>query len=206
MSHAHPIVAAIFDRMTESAERKVLGRIRERIVGSARGLVVEIGAGTGRNFSYYRAAQVEQVIASEPDPYMRRRAEPRAAAAAVPIRLVEATAERIPVEDSSVDTVVSTLVFCSVDDPRQAAREIRRVLKRDGVLLLVEHVRSDDRGRARLQDFLTPLWRRIGANCHPNRPTVAVLEAAGFVVREEERLAVGAPWVQPLIVGTATLS
>lgn len=203
MSHRHPIVAAIYDRMIESDERNFLGWLRTEVVGVAKGVVVEIGAGTGRNFPHYPAAAVQRLDAVEPDPHMRRRAEARAAEAGFPVEFVEATAERLPFAAGYADSVVVTLVLCSVDQPQQAVQEIRRVLKPRGQLLFIEHVRSDEPWRARVQDWATPVWHRIAANCHPNRATLALLSESGFEVRATHRLAVGSPWTQPVIAGVA---
>ena len=204
MSHSHPIIAAIYDRMSEAEERAFLGRVRSKLLARATGTVVEVGAGTGRNLPYYRPGAVREVVAVEPDPHMKRRAHARLAAAPVPVRPLEAVAERLPLDDGFADTVVATLVLCSVDDPEASVREIRRVLKPGGMLLFVEHVRSDEQWRGRLQDFVTPAWRRLAANCHPNRATLTLLRDGGLKPREEERLAVGAPWVQPVVAGFAT--
>jgi ubiquinone/menaquinone biosynthesis C-methylase UbiE len=204
MARAHPIIAAIYERMSESLEREHLGNLRRKLIAAAKGVVLEIGAGTGKNFPYYLPGAAEEVIALEPDPYMRRRGEPRAQAAGVPIRLIDGCAESLPVDDAYADTVVATLVLCSVDDLPKAAQELRRVLKPGGTLVLIEHIRSQERWRARLQDMLTPLWRRIAANCHPNRSTLEVLRDLGFDFRDQEELSVGAPWTQPVVAGLAT--
>jgi ubiquinone/menaquinone biosynthesis C-methylase UbiE len=156
MSHSHPIIAAIYDRMSESEERAFLARLRSKLLASATGTVVEVGAGTGRNLPYYRPEVVREVVAVEPDPHMTRRAQPRLAAAQDPVRPLDATAERLPLDDGFADTVVATLVLCSVDDPEKAVREIHRVLKPGGTLLFIEHIRSEEPWRMRLQDFLTP--------------------------------------------------
>ena len=167
--------------------------------------MLEVGAGIGRNFVHYPHPEVSEVVAVEPDPYMRRRAEARIAAAAVPIRLTEGTAEALPVPDASIDVVVSTLVLCSVDEPDAAIREWRRVLKPRGSVLLIEHMRSDVPSRAKIQDLLTPVWRRIAANCHLNRTTLAASDRGGFDFHEVERIALGAPWIQPIVAGSARM-
>ena len=205
MRHSHPIFAAIYDRMLESQERAFLGALRGKLLSAAKGTVVEIGAGTGLNFLHYQPSSVREVVGVEPDPHMRRRAELRASTAAVPIRIIDGTAEVLPMASESADTIVSTLVLCSVDDPEGAIREWRRVLKPGGLVLLIEHIRSDDPWRSRLQDLITPLWRRLAANCHPNRTTLRAIERLGFDFREDERLAMRTPWVQPMVSGVAVL-
>ncbi|MBI3784070.1 MAG: methyltransferase domain-containing protein [Deltaproteobacteria bacterium] len=206
MGHRHRIVAAIYDQMTEADERAFLGQLRSEIVGLAAGTVIEVGAGTGRNLPHYQAGLVREVKAVEPDPYMRRRAAPRAAAASFPVEFVEGTAEDLPFPSGYADSVVATLVLCSVDQPQQAVREFRRVLRPGGQLLFIEHIRSDDVWRARLQDLVAPVWQRVAANCHPNRPTLTVFRAAGFEVQEKRRVAVGLfPWIPPIVAGLATV-
>lgn len=200
----HPIVAAIYDPFMERAERGFLGRLRSQIVGQARGRVVEIGAGTGRNFPHYRPSTVDRVDAIEPDPYMRRRAGERAARANLPIHLIDATGEQLPFGDAHADSVVMTLVLCSVDDPHAAVRELSRILKPEGKLLFIEHIRSDQPWRGRFQDLVAPVWRRLSANCHPNRTSTALLRASGFDVQESERVSEGLPWAHPIVAGVAT--
>jgi ubiquinone/menaquinone biosynthesis C-methylase UbiE len=206
VSHRHPILAALYDRLTESGERALLGALRREFVATAEGVVIEIGAGTGRNFPYYSAASVDEVLAVEPDPEMRRRGEPRRHAAAAPISLLDGMAERLPFESACADTVVTTLALCSVDDPRQAVHEIKRVLKPGGTLILIEHIRAGDRWTTRFQDLLTPLWRRIAGNCHLNRPTLDTLSDAGFTIQGGEAPVVGSPKLLPLVAGFARMA
>jgi ubiquinone/menaquinone biosynthesis C-methylase UbiE len=123
MRHAHPITAAIYDRLVESTERAFLAALRARLLGTAQGKVLEVGAGTGRNFAHYSLSAITEIIAVEPDPHLRRRAEVWVAAVAATIILTEGTAESLPVPNQSIDTIVSTLVLCSVDDPEAAVRE-----------------------------------------------------------------------------------
>jgi ubiquinone/menaquinone biosynthesis C-methylase UbiE len=201
--HRHPWFAAIYDRMMAAAGDELV-ELRKVTFSRAHGIVVEVGAGTGLNFAYYRSGQVERVHAFEPDPYMRKHAEDRAKEATVAVDVLDATAEVIPRPSASADTVVASLVFCSFDDPDAAAAEIRRILKPDGILLFVEHIRSDEWWRSVLQDAVTPIWRRIGANCHPNRATLDVLTRAGFVVAKERAIALGFPWTKPIVAGAAS--
>ncbi len=203
MSHSHPIIAAIYDRFLASDEKAFLADLRARLVGEARGTVVEIGAGTGVNFAHYRSPQVRAVHAVEPDPHMRRRARPRAAESAVPVDFCDASGEALPFPAGFADTVVATLVLCSVDDPGHTIAEIRRVLKADGTLVYIEHVRSDRGGWRLLQELATPLWRRVAANCHANRLTLQSLAAGGFEVAVLARLDHRGPWGNPVVAGIA---
>lgn len=202
MRHKHPVIAAIYDRMCAGAERAFLADLRADIVGRATGTVVEVGAGTGLNFPHYRSADVQHLDVVEPDPHMRRRAEQRATQVGLRMAFVDATAEGLPFSASYADSVVATLMLCSVDDPAQAALEFRRVLKPGGTLLFIEHVRSEEPWRARLQNWVTPLWRRIAGNCHSNRASVAILERAGFATQELRRVP-GGPWGNPFVAGVA---
>ncbi|KKL48863.1 hypothetical protein LCGC14_2321240, partial [marine sediment metagenome] len=131
----HKWFAAIYDRLTAPAERSYMRTIREEIVGGAKGRVLELGAGTGASFPYYND-HAEQVIATEPDPYMLERARRRAEEVERPIEVRQASAEELPFDDASFDTVVSTLVMCSVSDPLRALSEVRRALVSGGRLAL----------------------------------------------------------------------
>jgi len=153
----HRIFAAFFDRMSRVAEKQGLADLRREVLAPATGVVLEIGAGTGRNFPHYPAA-VKEVIATEPDPHMRKRAADVVRTASVPVRLDPSPAERLPVDDDSIDTVVATLVLCTIPDPAAALAEIRRVLKPGGTMVFFEHVRADDPRLARWQDRVQPAW------------------------------------------------
>jgi len=203
MGQRHPFVAAIYDRCLAGEERAYLAALREELLSGARGVVVEVGAGTGLNFPHYRAGQVHTVEAVEPDPHMRRRSEWRARQAAVPVQLHDGTAENLPFAAGHADTVVATLVVCSVDDPQRAIRELRRVLKPDGVLLFIEHVHSEQGLRAHIQNWVTPVWRRIAANCHVNRASVQLLQQAGFDVQETCPVVGRGPWGNRIVAGSA---
>jgi SAM-dependent methyltransferase len=121
-------------------------------------------------------------------------------------RVVRAPAAELPVEDASADTVVASLVLCTVPDVAAALAEVRRVLAPGGRLLFLEHVRHRDPARARRQDRLTPVHRALAAGCHPNRPTPDLIAAAGFTVRDlrVEHFPKAARYLQPLVLGSAT--
>jgi SAM-dependent methyltransferase len=180
---------------------------RRSVLQQARGRVLEIGAGVGFNAQHY-PADAEEVVITEPGERLLRRAERRAAEAGRTVRAVRAFAEDLPFEDDSFDTVVSTLVLCSVRDQDAALAEIRRVLKPDGALLFIEHVRADDERLARWQDRLERPWRVVAMGCHPNRATLERIEAAGFAVDELRRgeLPRSAPIVRPMILGRAVVA
>jgi SAM-dependent methyltransferase len=135
---------------------------------------------------------------------LRRRLESEPAPA--PARVVEAPAESLPFDDASFDTVVCTLVLCSVESPERAAAEVNRVLRPGGALLYLEHVRSDDSKMARWQDRLERPWGWFGAGCHPNRDTAGTLSGSGFVLAEVAHLELpkAPPIVRPVISGSAS--
>jgi ubiquinone/menaquinone biosynthesis C-methylase UbiE len=193
----HRWYAATYDFVNQWGEARMLRPLRQRIVTGASGQVLEIGAGTGACFPYYRAA--ERVIATEPDPFMLPRARKRARELRLEVELVQSAAEALPFADASFDTAVCALVLCTVVDPARALAEIKRVLKPAGTLRFIEHVRFDG-PRGQIQDAIVPVWSCVGAGCHPNRRTAEAIAAAGFAIVELERQ--DTPLV-PIISGVA---
>lgn len=204
MAKGHPIFAAFYDRCIQAIEKQGLAALREQMVSSASGKVLEVGIGTGLNLPYYKPESITRLSAVEPDPHMRKRAEAKAKELGLSVEFVEGTAEELPFTDESLDTVVMTLVFCSAGDVQKAAAEVYRVLRPGGTLRFIEHVRGVEAWRARLQDVMTPFWRLVAAGCHLNRRTVEILRDAGFNVAEYQRLALlNLPWINPQVVGVA---
>jgi ubiquinone/menaquinone biosynthesis C-methylase UbiE len=197
------LFAAIYDRGMSGSEEAGLGEMRDDLLGQASGRVLEVGAGTGLNLKRYSDAVTELTL-TEPDPHMAKRLHERVAVAGRGT-VVEAPAEALPFADDAFDTVVATLVLCTVPDPAAAVGEIRRVLRPGGRLLFLEHVRSRDPGLARWQDRLEKPWRFLGDGCHCNRDTEATLAAAGFELSdlEHDRLPKAPPIVRPMIHGSA---
>ncbi|MDP9383452.1 MAG: class I SAM-dependent methyltransferase [Chloroflexota bacterium] len=195
----HPWFAATYDHVMRWSEQRILSQLRPFIAGQATGRILEIGAGTGANFQYYKAA--EKIVATEPDPYMLRQARKRAEELGLDIEFHQCAAEALPFGDSCFDTVVATLVLCTVRDQFRSLSEVRRVLKPGGTFRFLEHVRADRIFTGRVQDVLTPLWSCVGAGCHLNRRTGASIEAAGFTIAEmrHHRMPLGIP----LIAGVA---
>lgn len=198
--------AAVYDRLGARFERTYGAELRRRQLSRARGRVLEIGGGTGANLAHYPGT-IDELIVTEPDEAMRARAERRLRLEPREATLVAAAAEALPFADDSFDTVVCTVVLCTVPDQPSALAEIRRVLRPGGQLLFAEHVRSPDPGRARWQDRLERPWRVVASGCHPNRDTRAALVGAGFDVEvTEEGELPGLPrLVRPYIAGVATL-
>ena len=156
---------------------------RERVLAAAEGRVLEIGIGAGANLKLY-PARVREIVALEPSAKLIAMAR-RAAAASrgiAPVHFMEASAESIPMEPGTVDTVVMTWTLCSIRAPLQALKEMRRVLKPGGQLLFVEHGLAPDASVKKWQDRLTPVWKHIAGGCHLNRPITKLLEDAGFHV------------------------
>ena len=153
----------ILPRLLDLAMRnKDLVPFRERVIGAAEGRVLEIGVGSGRNLPFYRAP-VTEVLALEPAPRLVSMARSASRRASIPVSFLEASAEAIPLDGHSVDTVVTTWTLCSIPQAATALADMRRVLRPGGRLLFVEHGLAPDDGVRRWQDRLTPVWRRSPA-------------------------------------------
>jgi ubiquinone/menaquinone biosynthesis C-methylase UbiE len=201
-----PLFARGYDRFVKSSEDAGLRERRRDLLSRAQGRTLEIGAGTGLNLDLYPDSVTELVL-TEPDEHMRRELEKKCAASGRPAEVLDAGAEALPLPDGSVDTAVATLVFCTIPDPDAALREVARVLKPGGRLLFAEHVRADDPKTARWQDRLERPWGWMGRGCHPNRDTLATIEASPLQLAEvaRDRFPKAPPIVRPMIVGEARL-
>lgn len=157
-----------------------LERQRKVVVPKARGRVLEVGFGTGRNLPFYDASRVTKIVGLEPSEAMRRIGRRRIRESGLEITLVDAVAEEMPFENGSFDTVLLTFTLCSVEEPLMALREIRRVIRPDGRLLFCEHGRSPNVFVSQWQDLLTPWWKRVSGGCHLNRDVVKLLQTVGF--------------------------
>jgi ubiquinone/menaquinone biosynthesis C-methylase UbiE len=170
----------ILPRLIDLAMRnKQLRPFRERVIGAAEGRVLEIGVGSGKNLPFYRAA-AREILALEPAPRLMAMARNAPRATSMPVNFIEASAEAIPLDEHSIDTVVTTWTLCSIPEAAAALAEMRRVLRPGGRLMFVEHGQAPDARVRWWQDQLTPLWRRIGGGCHLNRPICGMIESAGF--------------------------
>lgn len=164
-----------------SMRNKRLRPYRERVAGGAEGRVLDVGVGSGLNLPFY-ARQAQEVFGLDPSPRLLERARRNMRRADVPVRLLEGSAERIPLADRSMDTIVMTWTGCSIPEVRTALMEMRRVLKIGGRLLFVEHGRAPEPGVARWQDRIDPFWVRFSGGCHLNRKIDDLLSDAGFRV------------------------
>jgi len=196
--------ALLYDPFLWVGERTGIRPLRRELLGSARGRTIEIGCGTGLNLPHYSTA-VDELVLLEPDAAMRRRLTKRVRRNGRRARVIDATAEYLPLADGSVDTVVSTLVLCTVDAPEAALQEIARVLRPDGQLLFIEHVRAASPRLARWQDRFEAPWRRFARGCRCNRATSDLLEPSGLAIERLDTAAWRAmpPIVRPLIAGRA---
>ncbi|QQO22360.1 class I SAM-dependent methyltransferase [Bradyrhizobium diazoefficiens] len=171
----------ILPRLCDFAMRnKELVPYRKRVIGAAEGRVVEIGIGSGRNLPFY-GPSANEILALEPAPKLVAMAR-RASHRAMPINFIEASAEAIPLDDHTADTVVTTWTLCSIPQAARALAEMRRILRPGGKLLFAEHGLAPEENVRRWQNLLTPAWKRIGGGCHLNRPIQTMIESSGFQI------------------------
>jgi ubiquinone/menaquinone biosynthesis C-methylase UbiE len=197
------LFATFWDWMSAHEPKKSL-EMRKEVVGGATGRVLELGCGTGASFAHYPANA--EIVATEPDAEMLKRAEKHVKEKGIAnVELRRAAAQDLPFEDGSFDTVVSCLVFCHVgEDSPVALAGIKRVLKPGGSFRFMEHVRNDESGFGRrFQDFVNPVWKRVlGAGCNCNRRTQKAIEEAGFAIEWVKREPTFPP-TSPVICGVA---
>lgn len=161
---------------------------RAKIVPQAEGRVLELGIGMGMNLSFYDPGRVSEVMGVDPSPELRAIAEAAERAPALKVRVDDGTAEALPFENRSFDTVVCTFTLCSVCAPPQALAEARRVLKTGGRFLYCEHGLAPDPGVAKWQRRIEPVWKRIAGGCHLTRPVTSAIQEAGFRVEQVETM------------------
>ncbi len=200
------VFAAMYDPFLWIGERAGMRRHRRELLAQARGQTLEIGSGTGLNLIHY-PDDLDGLVLAEPDPSMRKRLQTAVRRSERKAQVIDACAEQLPFADASVDTVVSTLVLCTVEAPDIALREIGRVLHPDGQLLFVEHVRSESPLLARWQDRLARPWQRFAEGCRCNRTTLELIDACGFRVDAHPAAwRAMPPIIRPLAIGRATIA
>jgi ubiquinone/menaquinone biosynthesis C-methylase UbiE len=202
----HPIFARLYTWLSRGAEESGAAEHRDENLAGLRGRVIEIGAGNGLNFAHY-PPEVEEVVAVEPEPYLRERAKEAAAGASVNVTVVDGDADALPGRDGEFDAAVFSLVLCTVPEPARSLAEARRVIGPGGELRFYEHVRSQRSPLAAAQRAVDgTFWPRAFGGCHTARDTPAAIEAAGFRLEDERRMWVNpVPLVAPHAIGRARL-
>ena len=203
----HPLFARVLVQLRRREPPELVAHRRELLAG-LHGRVLDLGAGDGANFAHFPRS-IDEIVAIEPEPYLRARACEAATRARPRIEVLDAVADALPLPDASVDAAVAGLVLCSVPDQAAALRELHRVLKPGGELRFYEHVVALDRRGALAQRALarTGAWSFVAGGCHPARDTLAAIEDAGFEIERYRRLTVApcivtAP-VAPHVLGVA---
>ena len=202
----NPLFARAYVRCAKVADARGASAHRDELLAGLTGRVIEVGAGTGSNFDHYPDA-VTEVLAVEPEPYLRTVAERAAAKTGGRVRVVDGTADALPAEDGEFDGAVASLVLCSVPDQARALHEVHRVLRPGGELRFYEHVRADRPGLATVQRGADVVWPLLAGGCHTSRETTTAIERAGFTVERLRRFSfrpclLAAP-VSPHVIGAA---
>ena len=185
----HPVFARVYQRVSAAGEAAGAAAHRDELLAGLTGRVVEVGAGNGLNFAHYPSS-VTEVVAVEPEPFLRARAGEAASRSDVRITVLDGVADAIPVESGGFDVGVASLVLCSVPNQAAALSELFRIIRPGGELRFYEHVVALAPGVARVQRVLDrTIWPRVAGGCHAARDTVASIERAGFVVERCRRFA-----------------
>jgi ubiquinone/menaquinone biosynthesis C-methylase UbiE len=180
-----------------------IARQRQKVIPQAAGRVLEIGIGTGLNLAFYDRGKVEKLVGIDPAAEMHALARRRSQRLGLPVELLQLSAEQLPVESDSFDTVICTYTLCSVRAPDEALREMRRVLRPGGKLLFAEHGLAPDAPVARWQARLEPYWSRIAGGCHLTRDVPRLLTQAGFSANMETGYVAWPKFLAFNFVGTA---
>lgn len=181
-------MASLYDRyilpklLTCACSSPPMMKQRAKIVPQAEGRVLELGIGMGLNLGFYDPSKVTGVIGVDPAPELRAAAQAAPRPPGLEVQVVDGTAEALPFENASFDTVVCTFTLCSVHTPAAALAEARRVLKPAGRLLFCEHGAAPDADVARWQRRIEPVWKRIAGGCHLTRPVASAIKASGFTM------------------------
>jgi ubiquinone/menaquinone biosynthesis C-methylase UbiE len=200
----HPLFARGYAWLAKKEDKAGNFDNRKELLAGLHGRVIEVGSGIGSNFAHYPAA-VTEVIALEPEPYLRAQSEQAAALAPVPVKVIDGVADALPVEDASLDAGVVSLVLCSVPDQDAALQELHRAIKPGGELRFYEHVVSNRASRRRVQVlFDKTFYPHVAGNCHLTRDTRAAIEHNGFTVQRSRRFPFPpGPFGLPHILGSA---
>ncbi|GEN44558.1 class I SAM-dependent methyltransferase [Alkalibacillus haloalkaliphilus] len=180
------LVPKFYDLIMAPIEKNRFKRVRSGLLSHATGHVLEIGSGTGVNFPLYQNAQ--SVTAIEPDETMKERSMEKVFNSKVPIEVRLAYAENLPFVENQFDCIVVTLALCTIQDVNHALSEARRVVKPGGQVMFFEHVRLNHSIVGKVQDVLTPFWKKVAGGCHLNRNSLTLIKEAGFEVVEVERM------------------
>ena len=203
-----PVFARVWARLCSPLMERDIGEQRSGALAALSGRVIEVGAGNGMNFRHYPAT-VDEVVALEPEPYLRAAAVRSAREAAVKVTVLDGLADALPLEDRSFDAAVACLVLCSVPDQEAALAEMRRVLSAGAELRFLEHVRSDHPLKARVQTSAdrSGIWPRLAGGCHCARDTLSAIGVAGFEIDRKHGFALGPGWglTNPHIRGVARI-
>jgi ubiquinone/menaquinone biosynthesis C-methylase UbiE len=203
---SHPVFARIYTTVAEIGERRGGAEHRQRLLAGLSGRVIEVGAGSGANFTHYPTT-VDEVVAVEPERYLRERAQRTAAQAPVSVSVADGGADRLPGEPGSFDAGVAALVLCTVPDQQRALAELFRVIRPGGELRFYEHVVGHSKWESRYQRFAdATFWPHVAGGCHLARDTKMGIEQAGFVIETCERFRFSpSPFLppDPHILGTA---
>ena len=194
------IFGAVYDRFMYSIENAHLSSRRNRLLAGLTGKVLEVGVGTGTNFEHY-STDID-LIGIEPSPYMLPRAEKKKEVLLFPNKITLLNIgcgypemEKL-IEPESLDAVVCTLVLCTIPDPSRALKNFKKWLKPGGKLVILEHIRSHNPSRGKIQDILNPAWKKVADGCHLNRPTDLLLAESGLQLVREDRFRIGIPFYE----------
>jgi ubiquinone/menaquinone biosynthesis C-methylase UbiE len=202
----HPIFARVYERIAAAEEAKGAAQYREALLDGLSGRVIEVGCGHGLNFSHYPRT-VTEVVAVEPEAYLRAKAEHAAGRAPVHVTVVDGTVDDLPGNEASFDAAVTSLVLCTVPDVPAALAEIRRVMRPGGELRFYEHVVAQGRGWAAAQRAVDVMWPFFAGGCHADRDTLSAIKEAGFVVETVRSFTFRSSWLTaptwPKVLGRA---
>jgi ubiquinone/menaquinone biosynthesis C-methylase UbiE len=205
---SHPIFARFYSALAKKAETAGIGEHRKRLLDSSSGKIVEVGCGSGLNFFHYPDT-VEKVVGVEPEEFLKLKSIQVANQLKdkLNIEVVQGVATSLPFDDNTFDCAVTSLVLCSVDDPKKAISEMYRVVKPGGELRFYEHVRSKSPKFSQMQDRVNKFWPYFGGGCNCNRDTLGYIKDSEFEIKEADEFNFAhskllAP-VAPMILGIA---